>query len=181
MLIMKKGLFICLLALSIGSAKAQCPINDILTNKDPLVIAGLIEANTDCLKQSLTQSPEYASIKVYIDYVFNTSAPWIYHTNQQKEKLFEEFYETYGSIYPTINANLPESHEFYEAITTMIATDPEYFVQKKETRVPIKYQQWLYVKGLMSTYGERNVTILANAASKIANLPSVNYNAVATN
>jgi hypothetical protein len=178
---MKKVLLICLLALGINAAKAQCPINDILTNKDPLVIAGLIEANTDCLKQSLTQSPELASVRVYIDYVYNTSAPWIYHTNLQKEKLFEEFYETYGSIYPVISANLPESHEFYEAIKTMVATDPDYFVQKKETRVPIKYQQWLYVKGLIATYGERNVTILANAASKITNLPTANYTAFATN
>src|SRR4051812_39740713 len=131
---MKKVLIICLLALGFNVAKAQCPINDILTNKDPLVIAGLIEANTDCLKQSLTQSPEYASIRVYIDYVYNTSAPWIYHTNPQKEKLFEEFYETYGSIYPTISSNMPDNHDFYEAIKTMVATDPDYFAQKKETR-----------------------------------------------
>jgi hypothetical protein len=178
---MKKVFIVCLLALGMNAAKAQCPINDILTNKDPLVIAGLIEANTDCLKQTLTQSPEYASVRVYVDYVFNTSAPWIFHTNLPKEKLFEDFYVTWGNAYPSVNSNQPDNQEFYDALKVMVATDPDYFVQKKETRIPVKYQQWLYVKGLNAKYGERNVTILAKAASKITNLPTANYTAFATN
>jgi hypothetical protein len=172
---MKKLLIILLITVGFNTAKAQCPVNEMLSNKDPLVIAGLIEANTDCLKQTLVQNPEYASIRVYIDYIYNTSAPWIYHTNLQKEKLFEEFYQTWGTAYPSVTANLPDNKEFDEAVKEMIATDADYFVQKKETRVPLKYQQWLYVKGLKEKHGERNVNILANAAAKIANLPSTNY------
>ncbi len=173
---MKKLFFIFLLAIAFNAAKAQCPINEILSSKDPLVIAGLIEANTDCIKQTLIQSPEYTNVKVYIDYVYNISAPWIYHTNLVKEKLFEEFYEKWSSIYPSVNANLPDSKEFYEAVADMVETDQEYFAQKKETRVPVKYQQWLYVKGLKEKYGERNINILANAAAKITNLKATsNY------
>lgn len=174
---MKRMFIIFLLAMGFNAAKAQCPVNEILSTKDPLVIAGLIEANTDCLKQTLTQNPEYTSIRVYVDYVFNTSAPWIYHTNLQKEKLFEDFYQTWSNAYPSVTSNLPENKEFYEAVKEMVKTDPDYFTQKKETRVPLKYQQWLYVKGLKEKYGERNLNILANAAAKIANLPSANYTA----
>jgi hypothetical protein len=179
---MKKLLIIFLLAVSFNAVKAQCPINDLLSNKDPLVIAGLIEANTDCIKQTLTQNPEYANIKVYIDYVYNKSAPWIYHTNPAKEKLFAEFYQNWSSAYPTVTSNVPDNADFYRALAAMVKTDPDYFEQKKETRIPVKYQQWLFVKGLIEKHGERNVSILANAASKIANLPSnSNYTAFSSN
>ncbi|MFD2145811.1 hypothetical protein [Mucilaginibacter antarcticus] len=171
---MKKLVLIFLVAIGVNTAKAQCPINDILATKDPLAIAGLIVANTDCIKQTLTQSPEYTNTRVYIDYVYNTSAPWIYHTNLPKEKLFEEFYQKWSSSYPSVSAKLPDSKEFYDAVAAMVGTDRNYFAQKKATRVPLKYQQWLYVKGLKEKYGERNINILANAASKIANLPATN-------
>jgi hypothetical protein len=173
---MKKALMFCLLAFCISVAKAQCPINEILTTKDPQTIAGLIEGNTDCIKQALTQNPEYQSFRSYVDYLYNTSAPWVYHTNPQKEKLFEDFYNTWGKVYPTMSSAAPVNFEFYAAIKTMIAADPAFFTQKKETKIPIKYQQWLHVKTLVAKYGERNVTLLANAASKIANLSTANSN-----
>ncbi|MBC7401400.1 MAG: hypothetical protein H7289_15785 [Mucilaginibacter sp.] len=178
---MKKALMFCLLAFGITAAKAQCPINEILTTKDPQTIAGLIEGNTDCIKQSLTQNPEYQSFRVYVDYLYNTSAPWIYHTNSQKEKLFEDFYTAWGKAYPTMSSAAPDSPEFYVAVKVMVATDPTFFTQKKETKVPIKYQQWLHVKTLIAKYGERNVTLLANATSKIANISTANYAAFVSN
>ncbi|MES2377810.1 MAG: hypothetical protein V4553_14585 [Bacteroidota bacterium] len=178
---MKKALMFCMLAFGITAAKAQCPINEILTTKDPQIIAGLIEGNTDCIKQSLTQNPEYQSFRVYVDYLYNTSAPWVYHTNPQKEKLFEDFYKAWGETYPTMSSAAPVNPDFYAAIKTMVATDPAFFAQKKETKVPVKYQQWLYVKHLVATYGERNVTLLANATSKIVNLSTANYAAFVSN
>jgi hypothetical protein len=178
---MKKALMFCLLAFSIITVKAQCPINEILTTKDPQTIAGLIEGNTDCIKQALTQNPEYQSFKVYVDYLYNTSSPWIYHTNPQKEKLFEDFYKTWGKAYPTMSSAAPENPEFYAALKTMVDSDPAFFKQKKDTKVPIKYQHWLYVKHLITKYGERKVTLLANAASKIANISTANYAAYVSN
>jgi hypothetical protein len=171
----------CLLAFGITVAKAQCPINEILTTKDPQVIASLIEGNTDCIKQSLTQNPEYQSFKVYVDYLYNTSATWVYHTNPQKEKLFEDFYNTWGEAYPTMSSAAPVNPDFYAAVKVMVDSDPAFFKQKKETKVPVKYQQWLYVKRLVAKYGERNVTVLANAASKIVNLSTANYAAYVSN
>lgn len=178
---MKKALIFFVLAFGIIVAKAQCPINEILTTRDPQNIAGLIEGNTDCIKQALTQNPEYQSFRVYVDYLYNTSAPWIYHTNPQKEKLFEDFYKTWGKAYPTMSSATPANPEFYAAVKAMVAADPLFFKQKKETKVPIKYQQWLYVKHLVAKYGERNVTLLANATSKIANLATANYAAFVSN
>jgi hypothetical protein len=92
---MKKVLLVCLLAFSMN-AVAQCPIDEILTTRDPQNIATLIENNTDCIKQSLTQNPEYQNFKVYIDYLYNTSSPWVYHTNPEKEKIFNNFYATWA-------------------------------------------------------------------------------------
>lgn len=179
---MKKALVLCLVAFGMSiSAKAQCPINEILTTKEPQVIAGLIEANTDCIRQALTQNPEYQGFRVYVDYLYNTSTPWIFHTNLQKEKLFQDFYEKWGQAYPTMSSPAPADEEFYVAIKEMVATDPAYFVQHKETKIPIKYQQWLYVKNLLAKYGERNVMLLANATAKIANLATPNYTVFVSN
>jgi hypothetical protein len=61
----------------------------------------------------------------------------------------------------------------------MVSTDPAFFVQKKATRIPIKYQQWLTIQNLNKKYGERNIILLTNAAAKIANLPTPNYIAFA--
>jgi hypothetical protein len=178
---MKKALMLCLLAFGISAAKAQCPINEILTTKEPQNIASLIENNTDCIRQALTQDPEYKTFRVYVDYLYNTSKPWIYHTNLQKEKLFEDFYNTWGEAYPTMSSTAPVNPDFYDAVKAMVATDPAFFTQKKETKVPVKYQQWLYVKNLVAKYGERNVVILANATGKIANLATANYNVFVSN
>ncbi|TSJ40464.1 hypothetical protein FO440_11960 [Mucilaginibacter corticis] len=173
---MKKALMLCLLAFGINVAtKAQCPINEILTTKDPQTIATLIENNTECIKESLTQNPEFQNFRVYVDYLYNTSRPWIYHTNLQKEKLFADFYATWGLAYPTMSSPAPADPEFYEALKAMVATDPAFFTQRKETKIPVKYQQWLYVKSLIAKYGERNVVALANAAGKVANLATNNY------
>jgi hypothetical protein len=178
---MKKALMLCLLAFGITAAKAQCPINDILTTKDPQNIASLIENNIDCIRQALTQNPDYQTFRVYVDYLYNTSTPWIYHTNLQKEKLFEDFYNTWGETYPTMSSTTPVNPDFYDAVKAMVATDPAFFTQKKETKVPVKYQQWLYVKNLVAKYGERKVVILANATGKIANLATANYNVFVSN
>jgi hypothetical protein len=179
---MKKALILCLLAFGINVAtKAQCPINDILTTKDPQTIASMIENNTECIRQSLIQNPDFQNFRVYVDYLYNTSSPWIYHTNLQKENLFEDFYNKWGEAYPTMSSLKPENPEFYEAVKTMVATDPAFFAQKKETAIPIKYQQWLYVKTLVAKYGERNVVLLANATAKIANLATTNYTVFVSN
>ncbi|MDB5117169.1 MAG: hypothetical protein JWQ79_2661 [Mucilaginibacter sp.] len=177
---MKKVLLVCLVAFGMKAA-AQCPINEILTTRDPQIIASLIENNTDCIKQSLTQNPEYQNFKVYVDYLYNTSSPWVYHTNPDKEKLFNDFYAKWGDAYPTMRSTEPASPEFYKAVQAMVATDPAFFVQKKETKIPVRYKQWLYVKDITRKYGERNVILLTNAAAKIANLPTTNYSAYVSN
>lgn len=175
---MKKALIVCLLAFGMNAtAWAQCPINEILTTKDPQAIASLIENNTDCIKQSLTQNTDYQNLKVYVDYLYNTASPWVYHTNPDKEKLFDDFYAKWGTAYPNMHSPVPATAEFTKAVQAMVATDPAFFVQQKETAVPIRYQQWLHVKNLNSKYGERTIVLLTNAASKIANLSAQNYSA----
>ncbi|MDB4924606.1 hypothetical protein [Mucilaginibacter sp.] len=175
---MRKVLIVCLLACGINTAsKAQCPINEIITTKEPQVIASLIDNNTDCIKQSLLQNPEYQSFRVYIDYLYNTSSPWVYHTNPEKEKLFVDFYTKWGEAYPTMRSPAPTDENFYTDLKAMIATDPGFFAQQKVTKIPVKYQQWLYVKKLNKKYGERNIELLTNAAAKIANLSTTNYSA----
>lgn len=179
---MKRALLFCLVAFGFGvAARAQCPISEILTTKEPQAIATLIENNTDCLRQALTQNPEYQNFRVYIDYIYNTSTPWIFHTNLQKDKLFQDFYDRWGQAYPTMSSPAPEDPEFYAALKEMVATDPIFFTQHKETKIPVKYQQWLYVKNLIAKYGERNVVILANATAKIANLATPNYTVFVAN
>lgn len=179
---MKRILILCLVAFGMSMpAKAQCPINEILTTKQPQAIATLIEANTDCIRQALTQSAEYRNFRVYVDYLYNTSIPWIFHTDLQKEKLFQDFYTTWGTAYPTMSSPAPVDPEFYAAIKEMVATDPAYFTQRKDTKIPIKYQQWLYVKNLVAKYGERNIILLANAAAKIANLATPSYTVFVSN
>jgi hypothetical protein len=80
-----------------------------------------------------------------------------------------------------MSSTAPVNPDFYDAVKAMVATDPAFFTQKKETKVPVKYQQWLYVKNLVAKYGERNVVILANATGKIANLATANYNVFVSN
>lgn len=173
---MKKVLIACALAFGISATtKAQCPINEILTTRDIQNVANMIELNTDCLKAALTQNPEYQSFKTYVDFLYNNSRPWIYHTNPQKEKLFSNFYQKWGKDYPNLASAPPESEEFKKDIAAMIATDPEFFKQKKATAVPQQYKQWLYVQDLNRKYGEDKVLSLAVATSKIANLGIPTY------
>lgn len=171
---MKNAFVICLLVFSMN-AKAQCPINEILVTRDLQTIANMIENNTDCIKQALTQNPDYSNFKLYLDYIYNTSSAWVYHTNPDKEKLFNDFYNTWGEYYPTLRSPLPTSEGFYKAMQAMIATDPAFFEQKKASKIPSKYKQWLYVKDMNRKYGEHAVISLTNAAAKIANLQSGNY------
>lgn len=178
---MKKVLIACALAFGINATtKAQCPINEILTTRDLANVANMIEANTDCLKTALTQNPEYQSFKMYVDFLYNNSRTWIYHTNPQKEKLFGEFYKKWEKEYPTLTAAVPTSEEFKKDVAAMIATDPAFFKQNKVTAVPLQYKQWLYVQDLNKRYGEDKVLSLAVAASKIANLGTPTYNYIGT-
>ncbi len=173
---MKKVLIVCALAFGISTTtNAQCPINEILTTRDIQNVANMIEANTDCIKTALTQNSEYQSIKTYVDFLYNNTRPWIYHTNPQKEKLFNDFYQKWGKDYPSLAVAAPESEEFKKDIAAMIATDPEFFKQKKATTVPQQYKQWLYVQDLNRKYGENKVLSLAVATSKIANLGTPTY------
>ncbi|GAB2976238.1 hypothetical protein GCM10027049_08800 [Mucilaginibacter puniceus] len=173
---MKKVLIACALAFGISATtKAQCPINEILTTRDIVNVANMIDANTDCIKQALTHNPEYQSFKTYVDFLYNHSRPWIFHTNPQKEKLFIDFYQKWGNEYPTLTAAVPQSEEFKKDVAAMIATDPEFFKQKKETAVPQQYKQWLYVQDLNRRYGENKVVNLAVSTSKIANLGTPTY------
>jgi hypothetical protein len=178
---MKKALLLCLLAFGMNATvNAQCPINDILTTRDPQTITSLIENNTDCIKQALTQNPEYENFKMYLDYIYNTSQAWVYHAYPEKEKQFAEFYNTWGKDYPTMRSPLPESPEFYKAMNAIVATDPAFFEQKKVTKIPLKYMHWLYVKHMNQKYGEQAVLNLTNAAAKIANQQStLKYSAFA--
>ncbi|RZA02241.1 MAG: hypothetical protein EOP47_07810 [Sphingobacteriaceae bacterium] len=173
---MKKVLIACALAFGVtATTKAQCPINDILTTRDIANVANMIEANTDCIKQAFVQNPEYQSFKTYVDFLYNNSRPWIYHTNPQKEKLFNDFYQKWGKDYPNLASKVPDNEEFKKDIAAMIATDPAFFKQKKETVVPQQYKQWLYVQDLNRKYGENKVLSLAVATSKIANLGTPTY------
>ncbi len=171
---MKNVFLTCLLALGFTAAKAQCPINEILTTRDIQTVANMIENNTDCIKQSLTQNPEYQSFKLYVDNLYNGASPWIYHSYPAKEKQFNEFYAKWGKEYPTLRSKVPTSDEFKKDVAAMIASDPQFFKQTKTTDVPVQYKQWLYVQDLNKRYGEAKVLSLANATSKIANLSNVN-------
>jgi hypothetical protein len=180
---MKRVFIVCLLALGMNATtKAQCPINDILVTSDLSVIASMIDNNTDCIKQELVYNPDYQNFKMYLDYLYNTSSPWIYHTNPQKEKLFNDFYGKWGKAYPSLRSALPVEGEFYKAMKEMVATDPKFFEQSKHTLIPTKYKEWLYVQDLNRKYGTLTVTHAENAAAKIANLPSVSsYSTMAVN
>lgn len=173
---MKNVFLACVLAFGVtATSKAQCPINEILTTRDIQTVANMIEGNTDCIKQELTQNEEYQGFKAYVDYLYNSTKPWIYHTNPEKEKLFTEFYTKWAKDYPTLNSAAAITDEFKKDMAAMVATDPAYFKQNKATAVPQKYREWLYVQDLKKRYGENKVLSLANAAAKIANLQTPAY------
>jgi len=180
---MKRVFIVCLMALGMNATtKAQCPITEILVTRDLSTIASMIDNNTECIKQELVYNPQYSNFKVYLDYLYNTSSPWIYHTNPQKEKLFADFYAKWGKEYPTLRSDMPMNGEFYKAMKEMVATDPKYFAQNTRTLIPSKYKEWMYVQDLNRKYGVQSVIHAENAAAKIANLPSViDYNTLATN
>ena len=166
---MKNAIFVCLVAFSLNAA-AQCPINDVLTTRDPQNITNLIENNTECFKQALTQNPDYKPFKTYLDYIYNTASDWVYHTYPQKEQQFNEFYAKWGKDYPTMTSPAPNIPEFYHDLAAMVATDRVFFAQAKPTKMPLRYMEWLFVKNLKQKYGEQVVINLANAAGKLANL-----------
>ena len=173
---MKNAILVCLMAFGLKAA-AQCPINEVLTTRDPQNITNLIENNTDCFKQALAQNADYAPFKTYLDYIYNTASDWVYNNYPEKDKQFNEFYAKWGKDYPTMTAKAPEIPEFYRDLAAMVATDPAFFAQKKATKMPLRYMQWLFVKNLKQKYGEQVVVNLANAAGKLANLQSTStYN-----
>ena len=173
---MRKVFLTCLLALGMAATtKAQCPINEILTTRDIQNVANMIDNNTDCIKQLLTQDEEYAGVKGYLDYLYNSTKVWIYHTNPEKEKLFSDFYKKWEKQYPTLTSAAAITDEYKADMAALIATDPEYFKQNKVSAVPQKYKEWLYVQDLKKRYGESKVIALSVAASKIANLPTPSY------
>jgi hypothetical protein len=179
---MKRVFIVCLLALGMNATtKAQCPINEILVMRDLSNIANMIDNNTECIKQALVYNPEYTGFKMYLDYLYNTSSPWVYHTNPEKEKLFADFYSKWGKEYPSLRSEMPMNGEFYKAMKEMVATDPAFFKQEKRTLIPSKYKEWLYVQDLNRKYGVNAVIHAENAAAKIANLPTFNYSMIANN
>jgi hypothetical protein len=174
---MKNVIFVCLMAFGLKAA-AQCPINEVLTTRSPQNITSLIENNTECFKQALTNNIEYASFKNYLDYIYNTASDWIYNAYPEKEKQFNEFYAKWGKEYPTMTSPAPNIPEFYRDLAAMVATDKTFFSQTKATKMPLRYMQWLFVKNLKQKYGDQVVTNLANAAGKLANLrqaPTYSY------
>jgi len=176
---MKNAIFVCLVAFSLNAA-AQCPINEVLTTRDPQNITNLIENNTECFKQALAHNPEYTPFKRYLDYIYNTSNDWVYHNYPEKEKQFDAFYAKWGKDYPTMTSSAPNIPEFYRDLAAMVATDKVFFAQAKPTKMPLRYMQWLFVKNLKQKYGEQVVTNLANAAGKLANMQEVpNYDMLA--
>lgn len=178
---MKNAIFACLMAFGLNAA-AQCPINDVLTTRDPQNITALIENNTDCFKQAITQNLEYSQFKTYLDYIYNNASGWVYHAYPEKEQLFAKFYEKWGKDYPAMGSPLPSSPEFYKDMNTLMASDPKFFQQTKDTKVPLKYMQWLYVRRMNERYGAQTVLNLTNAVGKLANLHSTaNYTAFAGN
>jgi len=179
---MKRVFIVCLLALGMNATtKAQCPINEILATRDLSKIANMIDNDSECIKQALVYNPEYIGFKMYLDYLYNTSSPWIYHTNPEKEKLFADFYSKWGKEYPSLRSEMPMNGEFYKAMKEMVATDPAFFKQEKHTLIPSKYKEWLYVQDLNRKYGVNAVIHAENAAAKIANLPTFNYSMIANN
>jgi hypothetical protein len=176
---MKNAIFVCLMAFGLKAA-AQCPINEVLTTRDPQNITNLIENNTECFKQALTQNPEYTPFKTYLDYLYNTASDWVYNAYPEKEKQFNEFYAKWGKEYPTMTSKAPNIPEFYHDLAAMVATDKAFFAQAKATKMPLRYMQWLFVKNLKQKYGEQVVINLANAAGKLANIQSTpDYNMLA--
>ena len=168
---MKNAIIVCLVAFGL-KASAQCPINEVLTTRNPQNITNLIENNTECFKQALTHNSDYASFKTYLDYIYNTAADWVYGAYPEKEKQFNEFYAKWGKDYPTMTSPAPNIPEFYHDLAAMVATDKEFFKQARATKMPLRYMQWLYVKNLKQKYGQIVVVNLANAAGKLANLQS---------
>jgi hypothetical protein len=169
---MKKFIVIFLIAFAmIFKNNAQCPISELIFATDLETMANLIDENTDCFKEKL-QQPDFVKYKKFVDYLYNNSYPWVYHTNQSKEKLFENFYKNYGGLaWPTITSPKPcLTDQFYVAISNMVATDTAFFAKKDANGIPLKYIQWLRVRSLKQKYGEASVNHLMASVSKIANL-----------
>ena len=103
----------------------------------------------------------------FVVYTYNASYPWVYHTDPDKEKRFEEFYQEYGKLYPTFISPLPSDPKFYDALNDMVILDPIYFEQTRETPIPLKYLNWLQVKNLTEECGKENILCLMEAASKM--------------
>ena len=150
---------------------AQCPIGEIISTPSLDTMANLIDQNTDCIKATLLK-PGYEKYKTMVDDLYNSSYQWVYHTQPQKERMFEDFYEKYGKVWPTINSERPSEADdsgFYAALKKMIATDLSFF-KETEDGIPLPYKKWLRVRGLCQQYGAQSFKHLMDSAAKIANL-----------
>ena len=165
---MKKTIFcIVLLVFFVTISKAQC-IEQLAMSTNPDEICDVINSNVSCLRETLNRN-EYRAYKVKINYLYTSSYPWVYHTNPEKEKLFNNFYDRFGYLYPSLISAKPTNPEFYQALKEIIATDPNYFKQVQETKIPIKYIQWMRVKGMCNKFGDASIVRLMQSASKIVN------------
>ncbi|MEI7688753.1 MAG: hypothetical protein WCI91_01050 [Candidatus Nomurabacteria bacterium] len=168
---MKKVYFFSLLITGIlygNVGRAQC-IEKLILSTTLDEISDVIDNNVSCIKETLNNQ-KYEKFKFKINYLYKTSYIWVYHKNPEKERLFNKFYQTYGYLYPSLLSIKPTSGIFYDALNEMIASDPKYFSQIQKTNIPLKYIQWMRVKGLKEKFGEASVIRLMQSASKIIDM-----------
>ena len=168
---MKKFILFSLLISGIlygNAVRAQC-VEKLILSTTLDEISDVIDNNVSCIKETLNNQ-KYEKLKFKINYLYKTSYIWVYHKNLEKERLFNKFYQTYGYLYPSLTSIKPTSGIFYDALKEMVASDPKYFAQTQKTNIPLKYIQWMRVKGLKEKFGEASVIRLMQSASKIIDL-----------
>jgi hypothetical protein len=153
---MKKITLLLFVFIWMYECKAQCPISEVIAayNSGADSTARLIDKNSECIRQAL-QKPGNGKYQTMIDNLYHSSTPWVYHTDTAKEKLFNDFYNTWGKLWPTVRAEKPEksqNEDFYKAIDALSATDPSFF-KEKDDGVPINYIHWLAVQSLNKKFG----------------------------
>ncbi len=168
---MRRLIFLSLftvITLTSNIGRAQC-IEQLILSTTLDEISDIIDNNVSCIKETLNKK-EYKKFRFKVNYLYKTSFIWVYHKNPEKERLFNIFYQTYGYLYPSLNSIKPNSGIFYDALKEIVASDPKYFYQTQKTNIPLKYIQWMRVKGLKEKFGEASVIRLMQSASKIVDL-----------
>jgi len=138
----------------------------IMTSFDFDEIASLIEENAPGIKKSL-QNGKYVEFKKVVNRLYNTSAPWVYHTDPH-EKMFIDFYNKVGHLYPKPTSPKPEGI-FAEELALMVSKKPKYLAKRNSKGIPLKYHHWLTVHYMREEYGNATVLKLMKATSKIVN------------